>query len=73
MKWTLVHRIDLVGTTPVAGVSFSRGGLHSVHRVYPVHLVHYSGTAQLPQHQFRDLQGVKGSPFQELVAAAPER
>ena len=27
----------------------------------------------LPQHQFRDLQGVKGSAFQELVAAAPER
>ena len=26
-----------------------------------------------PQHQFRDLQGIKGSSFQELVAADPER
>ena len=27
----------------------------------------------LPQHQLCDLQGVKGSSLQELVAAAPER
>jgi hypothetical protein len=27
----------------------------------------------LPQHELRDLQGVKGSSFQQLVTAAPER
>jgi hypothetical protein len=37
----------------------------------PSSLVH-SPVSRLPQHQFRDLQGVKGSSFQELITAGPE-